>query len=175
MFQIAMPWFTVALVSLAAFIYCSKFVIAFSLNTIRRVYQRYAEEAKAIHDRAYDEVKSSFDFWWTGAPAKTVRAALLGKLLVPEEIREHLPDQVLDSLLAQAMDSYRIAALHLAIHARMKQSEGRFLNTLPKLYGLRQQMLQERDEHEETLEDQRTLLISVGVDVEALETDFSAE
>ena len=168
-----LPVYTVVIVSLAATLYC--------LNMLRRAARVLF--VVAIHKRidgirrlkadAMNKIETDFDFWWSDQPLQAVREKVIEKLNIPDEIKQGLPTEEVEPFIAPAVHAARDIALHLAIHAYIAREEDIRISKLPRFNGLRDKMLDDRDQHMLELERTRTELELVGVDVEELEKRFT--
>ena len=136
---------------------------------LRRIMTKFEK----IHDDATKEIDDvSFDLYWSGI-VDDVKYQLREHVVIPQEMREMLPLEAIDSLLEPQVQQIRHLSRHLAIHARINGKDREYINGLPKV--LRKGLTEVLEEHEKDLEGDRTTLISVGVDTNALEAHFSSE
>ena len=80
--------------------------------------------------------------------------------------------QPLDSIVKLPVDHYRTAALHLAVHVNMGPKEKALLARLPKLWGIHQIACQQFEEHQAALTEERSALLSAGINIDKLEAYF---
>lgn len=157
------------IVTLAATLYVARQVRSMTL-AVWEAYVDYRIEAISdLHAAAYEAIETDFDFWWSDKPTKCITNRLLEGDVLPDEVKESgdLYDAT-RSILEDLQDKAR----HLAAHAYVGQVEHELIVSLPKFRGTRDTLLEQRKEHEAELDDERTLLIEAGLDVDELEARF---
>ncbi len=170
---IELPFVTVLLITIATTIYCTEKFAAFAAAIVESRARKRVEPLRELHQQTYDEIRTEFDFWWNGEPVQSTRNGVLNELPVPADVLDQLPQGIRSMMVEQKVDQYRSEALHLAAHARMRSKEDALLAKLPSRGNLRATLLEQRREHEDELEQARTQLLGVGIDVEQLEKQFA--
>lgn len=165
------PVFTVVIVTIAALLYCVKEITRYIERHVEQAVAKQLQALNNLHGITASEILESFDFWWSGKPSKTVRSAILKKL--PGGMLGQLPDDLRDAMVDEKLNQYKSAAHHLALHAHMNNAEWSLIGKLPKRHGIRENMLENREQHEEDLNEARQHLLEAGVDVDALEKHFT--
>lgn len=173
MLTIVLPPFTAVVITIAALLYISdRFgtIIARDRNhrldsVIRKLEKIHEDAAKEIDDM-------SFDLYWSDI-VDNIKRRLKERVVVPDELRNALPSELLEGLLEPQVLEIRGISRHLAIHARMGNKDRAYIDRLPK--SLRQKLTDAFEDHNEDLERQRTMLVGAGVDIDALEAHFSSK
>ncbi len=167
------------LVAVAALLFIldqiGKHISAVIENTVKH---RFAA-MENLHAESFEAIEAPFELWWDDGPRETAVSKLrenmqnemAGNLpiAIPEEVLEHL----LFATSGPIIDQLRDDALHLAVHAHMKDRETALLRKLPKINGFRQHALEYRQEHEKSLDDERRQLVDFGINPVALEEFFA--
>ena len=171
--MVELPYLTVVLVSLAAGIYVLKEAKHYFTKAVMAYIELRVGVLKHLHEATYNAIKTEFDFWWSGDSSQRLRKHLTEKMPIPPELREQMPSEMLDVMISPQMDEYRDIALHLATHARMGDGDLTLIHSLPKFWGLRRIAIEQREEHQADLDEDRAKLIEAGVDTIQLESHFA--
>ena len=170
-----LPAITIALITLAAAFYVGQRLSETMVTWQRVRINRILTDFEKIHEVAFDDVDTvSFDLHWDGISDIVKHYAKKSNLLVPEEIRDIMPPEMVDQLAQPQLIEAHNVARHLAVHARMGNKDRQFASRLrSKLH--REALTQIIAKHEKELDEQRALLVNLGVDVSALERHFASQ
>ncbi len=170
-----LPAITIALITLAAAFYVGQRLSETMVTWQRVRINRILTDFEKIHEVAFDDVDTvSFDLHWDGISDIVKHYAKKSNLLVPEEIRDIMPPEMVDQLVQPQLIEAHNVARHLAVHARMGNKDRQFASRLrSKLH--REALTQIIAKHEKELDEQRALLVNLGVDVSALERHFASQ
>lgn len=165
---------SVTIITLAAALYVGNQLAEFMNYWRKARINRIIAAFEKIHEAAFDDVDNvSFDLYWDDVSDVVKQHVKESNLLMPEELRDIIPTEMLDHVIQPQVREARSIARHLAAHARMGNKEASFAKKLPKMH--REALTQIITDHEKDLDKQRSLLISVGVDVSALERHFASQ
>lgn len=173
--MVELPYLTVVLVTLAAAFYCGERLNQLASNFVMRRISQRLRALEELHEATYREIRTEFDFWWSGEPQQAVKQAVIKQAPLPLEVIESMPPEMIDSITQSIALDHRDAALHLAVHARMAESEQSLMDSISNSQGLRDKIKADREDHENDLERMRTMLVAAGVDINDLEAHFSPE
>lgn len=162
------PVFTIIIVTLAATLYCATAVGRLVKRATHWYVANGFKRIAKLHHDTYREIQTDFDFWWNGEPVKVITESMRNRVVLPGA-----PEELQEMARQPFVEKCRESALHLAVHARMTAAERQMITKLPKLYGLREQMVENHDDHEESLNEERTLLLELGLNTEELEKHFA--
>jgi hypothetical protein len=180
--MVQVPAFTFALVTLAALLFLLEYLAAllgWFVGHAKKAYfmrhmKRYSKRLDELHDGVLADVDMYFDLWWLEEPSKIAREAALDQLPFPEEMRDDVPEGLIEMMLESIVRHYRSVARHVAVHAVLGGKDKELVNTLPKAIGIRERALQYQAEHDERLEQERAMLAAAGINVDKLEAEFSS-
>lgn len=159
------------IVTLAATLYVARQAHSMSVVVWEAYVDRRIEAIDRLHAEAHAAIKTDFEFWWSGEPARRITARILEGDLLPEDVKQFKdPQDAIVFILEDLQDKAR----HLAVHAYIGQTEHELIVDLPKYRGARHTMIQQREEHEAELDYSRELLMEADVNIDELEARFAS-
>ena len=167
------PTITIVFVTLAAILICRRELAALVSGVGIALTNHYLNGMGKLHQKAGEELVESFDFWWSDGPADTVGKGIKRTAPIPDEMRVQVEKGFAHMDVSAGVAECYGKALHLALHAKIRDEEHALLATMPRIYGIRSKVTEQRAEHEKSLDADRMHLIQLGLDVDKMEEYFS--
>lgn len=162
-----LPFVTILVITVAATIYCAKQVLEMADNYKKSRAFKKLEELVKLQETALEEIETDLDLWWSDGPSEKVQDFAKQHLPFPEEMRELLPEEMIQGVTGPVLKQCYEAALNLAVHARLRNKEEQLIGQLPA--RVRQDFLESYETHKRKLDNARTQLVEAGISIEELE------
>ena len=161
---------------LAAVVYLWEKITNGFTKALARAFRPYIIALSNLKNQAEEDIKESFELWWTGGPQQTATRAARDKMFgrVGEVLPEVLNGAV-EVMLEQILEPVRESALELAVHAYTQPKKAALLARIPRFAGLREVLARDYINNEEELDELRVSLLDYGVQPTEIETYFGLQ
>jgi hypothetical protein len=163
------------IVLVAAITYIGKqLATAISAANATTVMKRF-DAIEALHVKAENDIEPTFELWWEDGPSQAARQKIIERMTsdLPEFISPEAAEEITRPMTNGALRSLRGLALHLALHAHIREDEATMMAKLPKLGHWRQRAIARREEHENELNQTRVVMLDHDIDPASLEQYFT--
>jgi len=172
-----MSEWTQFIVTIAATLYVidwlsKRFVESFVVSAKQKV-----EALETLRDKTADSIESSFELWWQDGAQQTALEKFYADART--QLPGHLPDDVVKAMTEPIseffLDNIKSNAFMLAVQSNMLPEERKLLEKLPRRGGIRQKMMERREQHESKLNEVRSVMMDYGINPIDLEAHFAQE